>query len=115
VPRKRIEVRGGEVAKAQACKNDIVPLLFDKLGVLEGARGTLTLQLFRPRDGGEMIFNEINARFGGGYPLSRHAGADFQEWLIREYLEDRDAPLCHDWTDGAIMLRYDNEVIVLPE
>ncbi len=115
VPRKRIEVRGGEVAKAQTCKNDIVPLLFEKLGALDGARGTLTLQLFRPRGGGDMIFNEINARFGGGYPLSRCAGADFQDWLITEYIEGGDAPLFHEWRDGALMLRYDDEVIVLPE
>ena len=111
VPRKRLEVRGGEVAKAEACKNDIVPRLFDVFGQLEGARGPLTLQLFRHRETGDAFFIEVNPRFGGGYPLSRHAGANFQEWLISEYLEGKPPTVFNDWEDGAIMLRYDDEVI----
>lgn len=114
VPRKRLEVRGGEVSKAQTCKNEIVPLLFDVFGQCDGAQGPVTLQLFRNPKSGEMIFIEFNARFGGGYPLTRHAGADFQSWLIDEYLEHNEPPVFHDWSDGTVMLRYDDEVIIPP-
>jgi len=112
VPRRRIEVRGGEVAKGLAEKNEIVALLFGALGQLPGARGCLTLQLFRHRETGAHWCIEINPRFGGGYPLSRHAGADFQAWLVREYLDGTEPAEFHDWRDGTLMLRYDGEIIV---
>lgn len=112
VPRERLAVRGGEVAKARTAKHEIVDLLFDNLGVIEGARGCVTLQLFRNAESGETSCIEINARFGGGFPLARHAGADYQEWIVREYLDDRPIEAFHDWTEGLTMLRYDDEIIV---
>lgn len=112
VPRRRIEVRGGEVAKAVVEKNELVALLFDKLGTLKGARGCLTFQLFRHHKTHAAWAIEINPRFGGGYPLSRHAGADFQAWLIAEYLDGHAISRFDDWRDQTMMLRYDAEVIL---
>ncbi|MBX2886548.1 MAG: ATP-grasp domain-containing protein [Granulosicoccus sp.] len=111
VPRRRLEVRGGEVSKALAEKNEIVTALFDALSYIDGARGCLTLQLFRNTDTQDHIHFEINARFGGGYPLSRLAGADFQQWIIDEYLLGKEVPVFNDWADNTLMLRYDAEVL----
>lgn len=112
VPRQRIEVRGGEVSKARTAKGDVEQIFFDKLGRIDGARGVLTVQLFRHNRTGRLIFNEVNARFGGGYPLTRHAGADYQAWLIDEYLFKAPPAVRRDWKDGVLMLRYDAEVIL---
>lgn len=112
VPRTRVEVRGGEVAKALTEKNEIVPTLFSAMGQVEGARGCLTLQLFRNRETQTHYFIEINARFGGGYPLSRLAGADFQAWIIEEYFDGKEVAEFRDWKDKLLMLRYDAEVLV---
>jgi carbamoyl-phosphate synthase large subunit len=112
VPRQRIEVRGGEVSKGRTVKGDVEQVLFDALAVIDGARGALTVQLFRNDATGRLVFNEVNARFGGGYPLTRHAGADYQAWLIDEYLFDKEILLRRDWKDGVLMLRYDAEVVV---
>lgn len=111
VPRQRIEVRGGEVSKGRTAKGDVEEIFFDKLNLVEGARGPLTVQLFRNNKTGRLIFNEVNARFGGGYPLTRHAGADFQDWLIGDYLFSDPPPVRRDWKDGVLMLRYDAEII----
>lgn len=111
VPRRRLQVRDGEVNKALTVKNEIVALLFERLGHLSGARGCITVQLFRNRHTGAHRFIEINPRFGGGYPLSRLAGADFQAWLIDEYMRARNVPVFHGWEDRLLMLRYDGEVI----
>lgn len=111
VPRRRLEVRGGEVAKALSEKNEIVTTLFEHMGHVPGTRGCLTLQLFRHPDTHAQYFIEINARFGGGYPLSRLAGADFQQWIIQEYILDQPVDTYHDWADRTLMLRYDAEVI----
>ena len=112
VPRKRLEVRGGEVAKALADKNEIVQFLFDHLRRVEGARGCLTLQLFRNSKTLDHQYIEINARFGGGYPLSRLAGADFQKWILQEYLLNQSLEVMNEWREKTLMLRYDAEVIV---
>lgn len=112
VPRERLEVRGGEVSKGRTVKGDIEKLLFQKLAQIDGARGPLTVQLFRNKETGRMIFNEVNARFGGGYPLTRHAGADFQSWLVAEYILGEPPVERRDWKDGVVMLRYDGEVIL---
>lgn len=112
VPRQRIEVRGGEVSKGRTAKGDVEKIFFEKLNFIDGARGPLTVQLFRNDKTGRLIFNEVNARFGGGYPLARHAGADFQAWLIDEYIFGDAPPVRRDWKDGVLMLRYDAEVII---
>ncbi len=112
VPRQRIEVRGGEVSKGRTVKGAVEDIFFEKLAAIDGARGPLTVQLFRNTETGRLVFNEVNARFGGGYPLARHAGADFQAWLINEYLFGEDVAIHRDWKDGVLMLRYDAEVIV---
>ena len=56
---------------------------------------------------------EINPRFGGGYPLSYLAGANFPQWLIQEYLTtDDEIPFFNDWEQNLMMLRYDDKVLV---
>ena len=112
VPRQRIEVRGGEVSKGRTAKDDVEDIFFERLSLIEGARGPLTVQLFRNNKTGRLVFNEVNARFGGGYPLARHAGADFQAWLIDEYFSGADPAVRRDWKDGVLMLRYDAEIII---
>jgi carbamoyl-phosphate synthase large subunit len=55
---------------------------------------------------------EINPRFGGGFPLSNAAGADFTDWLIKEYLLGQKLPFYDLWSSDLVMLRYDAKVIV---
>jgi carbamoyl-phosphate synthase large subunit len=112
VPRQRMEVRGGEVAKAKTQMNNIVDVVFSKLSEIKGACGCLTLQAFRQNDTGKLWFIEINARFGGGYPLTRSAGADFQLWIMEEYLLGEIPNTFLEWTSGLKMLRYDEEILV---
>ena len=115
VPRKRLHVRGGEVAKAIAERLNITEELSSRLGSIPGAQGVLTLQLFRERSSGHIVMNEINARFGGGYPLARLSGADYQKWLVDEYLLQREVTEPFDgWVDQTLMLRFDDEICVIP-
>lgn len=112
VPRRRIEVRGGEVAKGKTERNNIVPFLRETLTVLPGARGCLTIQIMRHHQTGELYLIEVNARFGGGYPLTSQSGAIYHEWLIREYLYGEAISDFDSWRDGMLMLRYDGEVFL---
>jgi carbamoyl-phosphate synthase large subunit len=110
VPRLRIEVRAGEVSKARTIKDSVIIDEVKKLcPYLVGAYGAITIQLFKKDD--EIIFIEINPRFGGGYPLSYLSGANFADYLIKDYLEKK-LRYKQDWVDNNTMLRYDCEVIV---
>lgn len=112
VPRKRIFIRAGEVNKGVTSKNEIVNYVKDNLSKIEGAVGCLTMQFFFHPIEKRIIAIEINSRFGGGYPLSYLAGANYPEWIIKEYLFNEEIPYFEDWEDNLLMLRYDDEVLV---
>lgn len=112
VPRLRIEVRGGEVAKGRTKKNNIVDLFWNNLRHIPGARGCLTFQFFRNRDNGDLYLIELNARFGGGFPLSCAAGADYPLWLFQEWITGKTIEDFSDWQHDLTMLRYDDAVFV---
>lgn len=113
IPRKRLEVREGEVSKALTLRNEVVPFIKQRLSKIEGAKGCVTFQLFKHKEKKEFIGIEINPRFGGGYPLSYLAGANFPKWIIAEYLKEEsidDQFEC--WEENMLMLRYDAEVLI---
>jgi carbamoyl-phosphate synthase large subunit len=111
-PRKRVEIRGGEISKGITTKNVIIPYLKERLDTIPGAVGCQTLQLFLNRHTDRIIGIEINPRFGGGFPLSYQAGANFPGWLIREYGMDETIGYTDSWKEDLLMLRYDDEVLV---
>ena len=112
VPRHRIETRAGEVSKCVTRRNHVYEYLKNKLPALQGARGCITLQLFSKAATGQFAALEINPRFGGGFPLTYSAGANYPGWLIDEYLFDREIPFLIDWKSNLMMLRYDSKVLV---
>ena len=112
VPRERIEIRAGEINKGITRKNPIVNFLRQRMDYLEGVRGCICLQLFFRNNDGNVKGIEINPRFGGGFPLSYYAKANYAEYLIREYLLGETVDYSEDWLDRTLMLRYDNDIIV---
>ena len=112
VPRERIEVRAGEINKGITRKNSIVGFLKKRMGHLEGVRGCICLQLFYRESDHDIIGIEINPRFGGGFPLSYYAKANYVDYIIREYLMGDSIEYSEEWLDNTLTLRYDNDVIV---
>ena len=112
VPRERIEVRAGEVNKGITRKNYIVDFLKQHMGCLPGVRGCICVQLFYRESDNDIKGIEINPRFGGGYPLSYHAQANYADYVIREYLQNETLSYSDDWLDNTLMLRYDKDVVV---
>lgn len=112
VPRLRLEVRAGEVSKGKTVKNNIIDLFFEKLSKLFGARGCLTFQFFRNRENGSIKLIELNARFGGGVPLTIAAGAEYPCWLYREWVLGERIEKFDSWEDELTMLRYDDAIFV---
>jgi carbamoyl-phosphate synthase large subunit len=109
VPHRRIEVRGGEVSKAVTVRNDgLIAIARKVVESLPGAYGALNVQCFVDND--RILVNEINARFGGGYPLTFEAGANFPLWLLQSIVSQDVPRWFSEWTDNLTMLRFDSAV-----
>lgn len=112
VPRRRLEIRAGEVSKAQVAKDSaIIQESVRLVEALGAGPGVITVQLIKTETG-RHHFIEINPRFGGGAPLSIRAGADFPKWALQELVGKTPRIRLDGYTDGLAMLRYDAEVWV---
>lgn len=113
VPRKRLEVRGGEVSKGMTVKAPILERLASNLcAALPGAFGSLNVQVFWDQATDEMNIIEINPRFGGGFPLAWEAGGHFPKWIIEGILGLPSTADSKQWRGDLMMLRYDAGVFV---
>jgi carbamoyl-phosphate synthase large subunit len=111
VPHIRHLVRDGEVCFAETKRIPQFKSVADKLAfIFHGMWGTICFQGFMGNDGTVQIF-EINARFGGGYPICDKAGGTFAKWILQD-LCGQDPDYHDNWKDGVRMLRYDAAVFI---
>lgn len=115
IPRERVEIRAGEINKGYTRKNHLVSFLKERMDYIPGVVGCICIQLFYNEMTHKVFGIEINPRFGGGYPLSYYAGANFPEFLLREYFLNESLSYTDGWKDNTLMLRYDSEVIIYEE
>jgi carbamoyl-phosphate synthase large subunit len=109
VPHERLEVRSGEVSKGITTRHPpliVAGFTFEK--IFPHACGPMCFQAIVRPDNSFCIF-EINARFGGGYPLADRAGAKFAQWILEE-LANLPSSANNEWREGVLMLRYDAAV-----
>lgn len=108
VPRQRLKVRGGEVERALTRREDLLLDWGKRIAECLKAEGPINIQCFLTEKG--PVFTEINPRFGGGYPLSYYAGADFPSMIIRMMKGEKVAPCIGDFRDRFVMMRYDHAI-----
>ncbi len=109
IPHRRLSVRAGEVEKGRTVRDRRFIDITDRVArALPGARGVLCFQLIDDPERGPCVF-EINARFGGGYPLADQAGGRFAESLLAR-LVGRFECATMEWRDNVTMVRYDSAV-----
>jgi carbamoyl-phosphate synthase large subunit len=105
VPHLRREVRAGEVAKAITLRHPALAAIAERLpGAVPGLAGALCFQAIEDGEAPKLI--EINARFGGGFPIAHQAGAPFTRWLVAQ-AAGLPVAAADDWREGVTMLRYD--------
>ena len=115
VPRRRLEVRAGEVSKGLIVKDPAIMAtgrrVASALGEIGDCRGVITVQcIVTPRRRIRVI--EINPRFGGGAPLAIHAGADFPKWILMELLGLKPRINPRGFRGDIAMLRFDESLFV---
>ncbi len=111
IPHERLRVRSGEVEKGVTSDDaQLRDIAWQLGGRLRGARGAMCFQVRLDPQGRPSIF-EINARFGGGYPLVHQAGARFSQWMLEERLGVT-STASDEWQTDMLMLRFDDAVFV---
>ncbi|MEM7666568.1 MAG: ATP-grasp domain-containing protein [Pseudomonadota bacterium] len=111
IPHKRLAVRAGEVEKGITVRrSDFEDIATKVAEALPDPEGVMCFQLIDDIRHGPRVF-EINARFGGGYPLADRAGGRFAERLLYKLREGPDW-IDSQWKDGVTMLRYDAAVFI---
>ncbi len=112
VPRKRLEVRTGEVSKGVIVKNRAIMSVGNRVVKMLGeCRGVVTVQCIVDCDQRIRVI-EVNPRFGGGAPLAIHSGADFPKWILLEILGRPLRIQPTGFRDGVAMLRFDDSVFI---
>lgn len=111
IPHLRLQTRAGEVEKGRTERRaDLHEIARGITRALPDLRGVACFQVIDDARLGPVVI-EINARFGGGYPLAHHAGARFADWLLDE-TAGQPCRAHDDWAEGVTMLRYDEAVFV---
>jgi carbamoyl-phosphate synthase large subunit len=110
VPRRRIEVRAGEISKGVTAKD--WRIMGASITLLEtlNAVGPITLQCFVDQE--HIRFTEINPRVGGGLPLTIAAGADYALQIVQMALGMRVEPCVGQFVDDYYMFRYEEAIYV---
>ncbi len=112
IPHRRLSVRAGEVERGTTERRADARDFAERIvAALPGLRGVFCFQFIDDATAGPRVF-EINARFGGGYPLAHFAGAEFTRWLL-EQVHDLPRSAHDDWQEGATMRRFDDAVFTL--
>lgn len=110
-PRKRIQVRAGEVLKTQICMDRIMIHEAKELCKVFKPCGPMTVQLIRNVETQEDYFIEINPRYGGGAPLSMKAGARSAE-IVLKLIINKTVSYSEPAIDATIYSRFDQSVCI---
>lgn len=115
VPRLRLKTVGGESVEGVTLPDEpIRDWLLAVLAVVSrlGGCGPITLQAFLTPGTPTLI--EVNPRFGGGYPLAWHAGADYPSWILQMIAGHEVTPRLGAYEKGLFMTRALEEYIIDP-
>jgi len=111
VPRERISTRSGEIFRGKTVRNK--KLIKQVLNLLEKIeiKGPAVIQAFADKKE-NLIFTEINPRFGSGMHLTLAAGANYPLYLLRMIAGFQHGCKMENFEDGLIMLRYDDAIFI---
>ena len=111
-PRRRLEVRGGEVSKSVIVQDETIIEEAKRLVECMKPCGPITIQLIRDKATRKDCYIEINPRFGGGAPMSVYAGADSPSAVLKLLNNEKVEPKLDAAENGAMYARYDQSLRV---
>ena len=111
IPRTMLHSKGGESIKGASIKD--WELIEHGRLVAETARivGPANIQCFREPDG-SLPVTDVNARFGGGFPLPTAAGSRYPELALALARGEHPEPHLGEFEEGVLMSRFYSEVVL---
>jgi carbamoyl-phosphate synthase large subunit len=113
VPRRRLQVRGGEVTRGVVERSPELEAHAMAIAAGLGCIGPVTVQFRNPAPG-RWVAMELNARMGGGLPLSIGAGADWPRWVLQMAAGRTPSAASATAHDGMVMTRADRSIFLPP-
>jgi carbamoyl-phosphate synthase large subunit len=110
VPRSMIESKGGETIKGESLDDPALRAVAVSVAEALGIKGPACVQCFR--DGDSYLVTDVNARFGGGFPLHVAAGGGYPDLVLALARGDNPVPRLGSYRPGVIMVRYLTQVIL---
>lgn len=108
--KKKIKMRAGETDKAVSFKDPELFSLIERFVLEAGYRGEIDIDIFEID--GRYYINEVNPRFGGGYPHAYESGCDHMRLILNNLRGEINEKNIGAYEDGVYMMKY-NEVKIL--
>ncbi|GJL78547.1 MAG: carbamoyl phosphate synthase [Nitrospinaceae bacterium] len=105
VPRERLAIRGGEVMVSRIRMDSKIIESVRQVGLRLNLKGPANLQGICP-PGGELLFTDINLRFGSGSGHTIAAGGDIPECIFSDLLGQEMPCDRNSIEDGNVMSRF---------
>ncbi len=110
VPRSMIESKGGETIKGESLDDPALRTAAVRVAEALGIKGPACVQCFR--DGDDYLVTDVNARFGGGFPVHVASGGGYPDIVLALARGERTEPRLGAYRAGVIMVRYLSQVIL---
>lgn len=112
VPRRRLKVKSGEVSIGRVERDPELEKLCKDIAEALCSIGPMNIQVIRSN--GRYYVTDVNARFGGGVPLSIKAGAPMLRWVVQMGLGQPISSENLVLDDGLTMMRFDDSIFFKP-
>ena len=111
IPRTMIESRGGESIKGMTVKDDELIEFGRVVAESLPLKGPGTIQCFREPDGTRPV-TDVNARFGGAFPLPLAAGSRYPELCLALARGEHVEPRLGEFREGVVMTRFLSHLVL---
>jgi len=111
IPRQRLFTWGGEAFVTQTKKNKIIIKATQDFLEKISCCGPTNIQCFLTKQN-EVVFFEINPRFGGASRLSFEAGANTPKYLLQLFMGQKIPSRIGQFKDNFTMLRFKDDLFI---
>jgi len=111
IPRTMLHSKGGESIKGASIKDWELIDYGRRVSETAGIVGPANIQCFR-EPGGSLPVTDVNARFGGGFPLPLAAGSRYPELALALARGEQPEPHLGEFDEGVLMSRFYSEIVL---
>lgn len=105
----KLGMRAGETDKAISIYSEDIIKEVIKIQNIKGLKGPIDVDVFKDKDG-KLFINEINPRFGGGYPHAYNCGINFISMIVNNLRNIENQKIIGKYKNNVVMMKYNGLV-----